>query len=393
MVGELAEAPKPCIVSAFELPCLSVSTAPVWPAVGPCRTTWQSRWGPRSAEGSQRGLMLRQLRRYSRYRRSQSRTALTLTQTPDLWPLIGLRAVYLRVFPECSTQPQKHPGPTYQGASSLPGDEEGEAQVLICKVWVSFEVLRLSETFEDMCECCRANEEEAAHGTRGWPFQSFTHCRWHRVGLIRDRALGMIEKSNHEAEYVCSGLMLKSASRLWMTSGSHERRIPDEPMIFTTGSWRCVSCAWHGCFELHIFIMPLTVSLQWYLWNDPRTGRPRSRPLLGSLLGKEGLGLAVRFIRWIGTNMENYNYKNKAKELVLHSTSGHLIEILYTSIWTDTGSVMQTISILEAVHSALQNRYADEQMTKEKRSRNEVSLLIELAGLPTSSSALARITQ
>ncbi|KAK9868889.1 hypothetical protein WJX84_000649 [Apatococcus fuscideae] len=90
--------------------------------------------------------------------------------------------------------------------------------------------------------------------------------------------------------------------------------------------------------------------LEWYLGNDPRTGRERRRPLDGSLLGNEGLGLAVRFIQWIGTNMKNYNYKGKAKEL--------------------------TISILEAVHSALQNRYSDQQMMKEGRSRSDAVKLI-----------------
>ncbi len=97
-------------------------------------------------------------------------------------------------------------------------------------------------------------------------------------------------------------------------------------------------------------------------------------PLDGSLLGDEGLGLAVRFIQWIGTNMKTYNYKGKAKELVMHSASGDLIQLLSASIWTDTGFFMQTISILEAVHSALQNRYSDQQMMKEGRSRNDVSL-------------------
>ena len=116
------------------------------------------------------------------------------------------------------------------------------------------------------------------------------------------------------------------------------------------------------------------IFLQWYLGNDPRTGRERRRPLDGSLLGDEGLGLAVRFIQWIGTNMKNYNYKGKAKELVMHSASGGLIPLLSASIWTDTGFFMQTISILEAVHSALQNRYSDQQMMKEGRSRNDVSL-------------------
>lgn len=127
--------------------------------------------------------------------------------------------------------------------------------------------------------------------------------------------------------------------------------------------------------QLHLLLFPTMGSfLQWYLGHDPRTGRKRSRPLDGSLLGDEGLGLAVRFIQWIGTNMKNYKYKGKAKELVMHSASGHLTQLLSATSWTDTGFVMQTISILEAVHSALQNRYSDQQMMEEGRSRNDVSL-------------------
>lgn len=59
--------------------------------------------------------------------------------------------------------------------------------------------------------------------------------------------------------------------------------------------------------------------LQWYLTHDPETGRERHKPLDGSLLGEIGEGLAVRFVRWIGTNMKNYDYKGKAKELVPHT--------------------------------------------------------------------------
>ena len=72
--------------------------------------------------------------------------------------------------------------------------------------------------------------------------------------------------------------------------------------------------------------------------------------------------------------MKTYNYMGKAKELEMHSASGDLIQLLSASIWTNTGFFMQTISILEAVHSALQNRYSDQQMMKEGRSRNDVSL-------------------
>ena len=55
--------------------------------------------------------------------------------------------------------------------------------------------------------------------------------------------------------------------------------------------------------------------------HDPKTGRERRKPLDGSLLGDVGEGLAVRFIRWMGTNMKGYDYKGKAKELVQHAPS------------------------------------------------------------------------